>query len=287
MVSEANSRKNLSNEQKIGFVLLLIFGLITLSLGFLQMRNTIYGPFVFKLGSNYTPPISAEDKLKALDTDHDGLSDYDELYIYSTSPYLEDTDSDNILDKTEIERGTDPLCAEGQTCGLNTEYAGASSTDDLILSPLGTEASPGNFFEQLGLAGGQDVSFLNMGSVLQDPQKLRELLIKNGTDPVALSKVSDQDLLQMVQKEVYGNAGAVTQASLGGTSAAGISDLSQMGDLLTNPSRLRQLLLTTGKISQAQLDKISDEQLLKMATDAWGLSGSGTATTTSTNSILR
>lgn len=50
------------------------------------------------------------EQAKTKDTDQDGLSDYDELYIYSTSPYLMDSDSDEITDKQEVDEGTDPNC---------------------------------------------------------------------------------------------------------------------------------------------------------------------------------
>jgi len=44
------------------------------------------------------------------------LSDFDELYIYSTSPYLADSDSDGFSDKQEIDGGYDPNCPKGQNC---------------------------------------------------------------------------------------------------------------------------------------------------------------------------
>src|SRR3989344_2262751 len=46
--------------------------------------------------------------LSKKDSDQDGLSDYDELYLYGTSPYLPDSDSDGVSDKREIATGADP-----------------------------------------------------------------------------------------------------------------------------------------------------------------------------------
>ena len=46
------------------------------------------------------------------DTDHDFLSDYDEVYVYHTDPLLEDTDSDGVNDGDEIAIGSDPFAAE-------------------------------------------------------------------------------------------------------------------------------------------------------------------------------
>lgn len=52
-----------------------------------------------------TNPMSA-------DTDHDYLSDGDEVRIYGTDTLNADTDDDGVLDSTEIELGTDPKVQE-------------------------------------------------------------------------------------------------------------------------------------------------------------------------------
>ncbi len=43
-----------------------------------------------------------------MDSDHDGISDYDEKYIYGTDPYSADTDGDGYSDRAEIATGFDP-----------------------------------------------------------------------------------------------------------------------------------------------------------------------------------
>jgi len=43
------------------------------------------------------------------DTDGDGLSDFEEIYIYNTNPHLMDTDGDGYADKTEIQNNYNPL----------------------------------------------------------------------------------------------------------------------------------------------------------------------------------
>ncbi len=45
----------------------------------------------------------------AQDTDGDGLSDYDEIYVYGTDPYDMDTDNDSFDDGFEVAYGSDPL----------------------------------------------------------------------------------------------------------------------------------------------------------------------------------
>ncbi len=43
------------------------------------------------------------------DRDNDFLTDYEEMYLYGTNPYLRDTDGDGFDDRTEIMNGWDPL----------------------------------------------------------------------------------------------------------------------------------------------------------------------------------
>lgn len=43
-----------------------------------------------------------------IDSDGDGLSDYDEIHVYDTDPWLADSDGDGQSDADEIEVGTDP-----------------------------------------------------------------------------------------------------------------------------------------------------------------------------------
>jgi uncharacterized repeat protein (TIGR02543 family) len=46
------------------------------------------------------------------DTDGDGLSDFDEIYIHRTSPSLADSDGDRMTDGWEVKYGLDPLVAQ-------------------------------------------------------------------------------------------------------------------------------------------------------------------------------
>jgi hypothetical protein len=52
-----------------------------------------------------------EEELRNMDSDEDGLSDYDEINLYSTDSNNSDTDGDGYLDGEEVENGFDPLSA--------------------------------------------------------------------------------------------------------------------------------------------------------------------------------
>jgi len=204
MIKGLKSEHFLSREQKIGFVLLFVFGILAVGLGFLQIRNTIYQPFVIRESDDASPQIVLDEltKLQRIDTDQDGLNDYEELNFYQTSPYLPDTDSDGLSDQTEINDGTDPLCAKDKVCG-GIEAVGAipSTTSTNFSSPL----------------------------------------ISNVATPVEI-------LNTIPSKSTSTSSGALDVSAL-----------------INDPKQLRALLLSTGKITAAELDKISDENLLKAA----------------------
>jgi|SRR3989344_3267710 len=185
MADEQPATRRLSKEQKIGFVLLFCFAILTVGLGMLQIRNTMYAPFAL---NNNIPPdlkekVNDEMSLQYRDTDMDGLNDFDELYVYSTSPYLADTDSDGIPDKQEVDLGKDPNCVEGQDCiPQDTAQVVTSST---IL--LGAAVDPG-------------AAPTDLNAMMSDPKQLRQLLLQAGMDQKVLDSYKDADLLKMTQE---------------------------------------------------------------------------------------
>ncbi len=190
MPDEPRRIKGLSREQKIGFVLLSLFAVLAIGLGALQIRNTLYGPFAL---NKEIPPfieeeINTPEALRYRDTDLDGLNDFDELYVYTTSPYLADTDSDAISDKQEIDKGQNPLCAEGRPCegpALSADYTPPA-------------APPGGTPPSLGLtppAGAMP----DLRQILSNPEELRALLLQSGMDEQMLQKISNADLLKTVE----------------------------------------------------------------------------------------
>lgn len=62
------------------------------------------------------------ENLKLLDSDKDGLNDYEEIYTYKTNPNDEDTDKDGTKDAEEVRNGSDPLVpAEDVVIRIPTE----------------------------------------------------------------------------------------------------------------------------------------------------------------------
>ena len=124
----------LTPEQKVASVLLVLLGLGGIVLGFLSFGANIRRPFELRLAAapkgfelESQRLAREEEESKARDTDGDGLSDYDELQVFRTSPYLKDTDSDGFDDKQEAFSGNDPNCPAGKTCGTALSSEGASA----------------------------------------------------------------------------------------------------------------------------------------------------------------
>jgi len=197
-----NEQKNNTNDKwtKLIFAVLLFFGISTVLLGILRLNSSIHNQFLINGArrskvegnsnnfsqSKQQPSIT---ELMKRDTDQDGLSDYEELYIYHTSIYLKDTDGDGYDDKEEVDNGYDPNCPKGKDCrGMKQVTKGVSET-----------------------AQG------------------------NATDTTAVESNSLNNLTQQQKDELK----------------------------KLSPQQVRQLLLSSGQISQTELDKINDEQLMQ------------------------
>lgn len=198
-MSEEQGREGLSKEQKIGVILLSVFSVFAIGLGILQIRNTMYAPFAL---SNKIPPlvrndINSSEALMYRDTDKDGLNDFDELYVYSTSPYLADTDSDGIPDKVEVDKGSNPLCPEGQNCvevGVSNDTLPNTNPFPSASSTLGPEPTA------------QDLE-----KILSSPAETRKVLLDAGFDKKILDATSDADLMRMVKEILSATSTATGQ----------------------------------------------------------------------------
>jgi hypothetical protein len=194
--------------------------------------------------------ISSPDNLvlRNTDTDGDGLSDYDELCVYHTSPYLADTDSDGFTDGEEVKNGTDPNCATGKVCStpLSNLSVTASSSSVTI--------DPNSFTPAEALAF-QGV--LNGGS---DTTALRQLLISNGVDTSTINAMSDADLLAAVNNASSTPASAPVDQSTSivasSTSPTSQAILNGTADL----SVIRKMMIDNGANKDA-VNALSDADL--------------------------
>ncbi len=191
---------NLTHEQKISFVLLLVFGIVAIGLGVLKIRNTLYKPFALSnnIPSTIKMLVDNVNYLQYRDTDKDGLTDFEELYVYKTSPYVADTDSDGVDDKTELGKGDNPNCASGKQCGAALTWSSVSTTGRILSGVANPGPAPA------------DINLL-----LKDPKQLRAALVQSGVDQKLLSQINDTQLLQLVA-ELMSPSGTIKYATTSG-----------------------------------------------------------------------
>ncbi len=255
---EYGGLQKLSAKEKVGFFAFLFFACAIVILGFRGIGNAIKSPFA---KSFLPPPPTAEEikqkqlaELKSKDTDKDGLSDYDEIYVYNTSPYLPDTDGDGVSDKDELLRGTDPNCPEGKTC-FGT---GAGVADAGIVQPQ-------MFGSGIQVPSAGQLLLQTMLGANPDPKALRSVLEKNGVSKQILDGLDDAKLIELARQAAGG-------APVGGSAAVSASSTSAENLQKTLPTerqtpssaeQLRAILRSQG-VSEEQLKKIDDATLLKV-----------------------
>ncbi|MCD6442097.1 hypothetical protein J7L24_00925 [bacterium] len=207
-------------------------GLFVLVLGFFQIRGAIYGPFegFGKSRKEEKTTLTQEEILSILsehakqeDTDKDGISDYDEVYVYKTSPYIQDSDSDAFSDQEEIEAGSDPLNPNSTPYRQDKDAESNLSEDSMPEVPENEQFSSEdirNFLIQAGIAK-EIVDNINDNDLKKlyndtkeetgiDPQDLessylpevdisllRQALIDEGVDALMLEQIDDDTLKEM------------------------------------------------------------------------------------------
>ncbi len=178
---------------------LLLITVVMFVFGSVQIMRSIRAPFGAPTGSYKTAAqLQAEQDvaLKQRDTDGDGLSDYDELNVYLTSPYLADTDSDGVPDGTEVAAGDDPNCPRGQTCTPGASQIGPGTTP-LDISVPGTGAAPP--------VGSNFVGLTPEGLQNMDAAQVRALLRGAGIEEAVLAKYTDEQLLALFRETLAKN----------------------------------------------------------------------------------
>ncbi len=267
-----------NNKEKINSIIILMVGFFAVIFGVFSFWFTVSNPFASII--NESQKINQElmakeqarmESLKALDTDGDGLTDYEELYVYGTSPYLKDTDGDGISDYDEIfVYGTDPNCPTGSVC---------SGIPNVLPDPSGS-----------GIMGISDNNPLNtvisVPSLQTKPQGLsitpdyiRSVMRQNGATEEELSELTDEVIIAEFRDylkdneeatKYFENIGMDVNSFINPGGIVGLdslNDISSADDLKNlSGAQIRQLMLQSGA-SESILNSVNDEQLKKMFLD--------------------
>lgn len=205
LVNNQKNKKNLSVEEKAVFVLMAVVGVLGIVFGFKSFPANLSRPFEIQLASytgekflTLSEQEAAELELqKTTDSDSDGLMDYDELFIYKTSPYLADSDSDGFDDKTEIFSNNNPNCPEGRDCNATaltvSEENTSDESNDLLSEILGMQSDVGT---NLTFESVDDITsyFSQM-----DSAQVRSMLISQGVPKEAVDAMSDKEIMSLLQ----------------------------------------------------------------------------------------
>jgi len=212
-------RNNLSMGQKLGAIGLAVFAIFVVLIWSANLKNSIYDPRTQGLngiGINDSActtgncQTSGQEEVLTKDTDGDGLTDWEEINIYNTSPYIEDSDSDGDDDFFEVKNGANPNChkgidCSGQTALIKTEIPKQKTEQDILgdiesLSSLIEQAEPGDLKSDLELNSKElNDEEKKLSDVLEgksDAKELRELLINSGMSKEMLDQISDEILLE-------------------------------------------------------------------------------------------
>ncbi len=247
-LSERSGEANPRQERRILLMLGVVAG-TALILGIIQFKNNLSAPFnpvaLSQLqNANQNPQDQRLVALQAKDTDQDGLTDYDELYKYSTSPYIPDSDSDGRNDGAEIEASTDPNCPTGKTCGLLSNSNASTNTTDVT----------GNTNAQAAASSQVTAA------------QLREALIAAGASKTELDAIDDATLMEnyaALVAEESANSNAATGNANQATNSAGNTNVSpQTVSQLQNLSIAEiRSFLSLGGVPAESLDKMDDDTL--------------------------
>lgn len=192
-----------SRRQKMSVAFLAVLAIAVVTLSVWQFKEKLNAPFAIDENTGSTNEATSTN-LNLIDSDSDGLSNYDEINIYQTSPYLPDSDSDGVSDYDEIAAGTNPNCPTGQTC--NTADTAVDLTSSSTVDTIASDLIAAGEIEAVGEAASATSTEIISTTGEVTPAILRQILIQNGSDTSTVDQISDEDIMSAYQEAVASQA---------------------------------------------------------------------------------
>ncbi len=239
-------KRKYSGGQKFVFGIIVVLSGTALVMAVSSYAQNIRKPFEQPINNSGAASLednNIEDELAALegkDTDQDGISDYDELYKYDTSPYIKDSDSDGYTDKEEIDSGHDPNCPTGKNCYKTTTQ---NDSDEIVEN------------EEF------DETTTSLLSGNMSPNELRALLSELGIASAELNSLSDEQLIDIYENTLDDSKQEFAEAEDYGASSQTQQNLPDIENLTTE--EIRQLLIEGG-LDREFVENIDEETLIQV-----------------------
>ena len=187
-------------EAKFAVVLFLFVGIGGIVYGFRGFFFQLKKPFLAQLNYSGAPYLTLDEReaqeverQKKADTDGDTVNDYDEIYVFGTSAYLVDTDSDGIDDAQEIRLGKDPSCPEGEDCSRAFASIDEEGETPTVLGAFTAEEPT------LKLDFGSLTSTEDLKKKIRETssRELREVLLSTGVDALIVERLNDDQIREL------------------------------------------------------------------------------------------
>lgn len=210
----------------------LILSILIVVFGFRFMYGNIKDSVAYDLPDWVEEQVNQETdaeeiaKLQEEDTDHDGLTNYQEIYQYHTSMFLADTDSDGYSDYEEVTSGNDPVCPSGENCNLLKLITPKTKISKVIED---VNIDPNLSIQDAALA------------------EFKKFLLDNGMTQEELDSLSDEELLGILVE--VGNPEGIP---------------SEFVDSETTPDQIRNFLLSQPDADETEINSLTDEELLQI-----------------------
>ena len=218
ILPEDRKKHSLSVHQKAALLILIVVGFVAFGLGIASFSSSAKRPFLEQLARyakapEYLSQSQREERevsaMRTRDTDEDKLMDYDEVFVYKTSPFLADSDSDGFDDATELFSGNDPNCPTGKDCikFVSSGESAANAENPAAASGAGAGTLVGTAPEAPKFGGliGQDANISSPEDLENyfasfTPEQIRAALRAAGVPDADLEKVSDADLRKLFER---------------------------------------------------------------------------------------
>ncbi|MDQ7815242.1 MAG: hypothetical protein RDU25_05585 [Patescibacteria group bacterium] len=197
--------QSLAKGQQILLVIFSFAGALTFGLSLYRISYSIRAPFLIDTQEIYEAKkiiglTQAEEiaKQKRLDTDGDGLSDWDEENVYNTNPNSRDSCGDGLPDNVRVISGKNLVC--GQAGNLDFSALNYASDTFSVMSPDKSATNDNQdleFLAQLATSGSTmtDDSTDEASTLPRNPVMIRQILKGQITDE-ELDSLTDEQLLQ-------------------------------------------------------------------------------------------